>query len=128
MANTLTLINQTSNSATFTFAEAGTAAAVTTTDIIAALNAGALKDLLNQTFANQAAARTAWEAGVIVTSWCKTATPAGATGGPIPTVDVNVSAPAVASNLRLETNSVKAANGDTATYILRIENRHTISS
>jgi hypothetical protein len=124
MANTLTLIEATPNSVAYTMQEAATAAAVLTTDVAGDLVPGPLQDLLFPAggFANQAAARAAWDAAIDVQCQAKVNTPAGATAGATPTFDQNVSG----TNFRLETNSAKAANGDVATWVVRICHRHSV--
>lgn len=122
MANTLTLIEATPNSLCYRMVEAATAAALLTTDVSGDLVAGPLSDLLSASYANQAAAQAAWEAAVDVHIQCRSNVPAGATGGAIPTIDQNVAG----TDFRLETNSVKDANGDAATWIVRICHRHSV--
>jgi hypothetical protein len=124
MAQTLTLIEATPNSVAYTVAEAATAAAALTSDISGDLVAGPLQDALFPTggFASQAAARTAWDLAIDIIQQCKINTPAGATGGALLTVDQNVAGVL----FRLVTAAIKDANGDVATWVLRISHRHSI--
>ncbi len=128
MALTATLIEATPHSLAYDIDEAGTAAATLTYDADGDLVAGPLATLLQPAggFANQAAAIAAFDAAVDCAVYHRAATPAGATAAPVLTVTPQVSAPAVANNFRLDLASVKAANGDTAEYRIRISIRHSI--
>lgn len=131
MASTTTLTTGTSTplSTLLNIAEAGTAAAAETVDVLALLaalgfNAGnsPLFAGLSQPFADQAAARSYFFANIDLTDYFT----ASSVGTSATVFDANVSAPAVASNFRLVVTAVKAANGDTYTLKSRFALRHSI--
>jgi hypothetical protein len=110
-------------------AEAGTAAATTRVDIVSDLQAagvtsGPLIDLLNTTFATNAAARTALlsRCDVIVTPEVMS----GATTSELLAEATTNLLASTSSQFRLNLLTQKAANGDTATFILNVSFRHSI--
>ena len=96
-------------------------------DVPTDLAAGPLNVLLNSAVAvaNQAAARNLIYQNCDVEIHRQASTSAGATAGPIPTMDPNIAGGA-AGNFRLDFSSNKAANADTAIYIVRVSIRHSI--
>jgi hypothetical protein len=126
MANTVAVIADTGYQVTLEVTEDGNAAAATTTDLLAdALAAGQaagspFQVTMGVAFATQAAARAAALSRLDVEIWAVSAS------GPVtPIIDWNVSG-AAAGNVRLVTNTVKTANGDTAVYRIRLSLRHSI--
>jgi hypothetical protein len=114
MAHTVTVLSETENGVVLEIEEDATAAALVSTDIVAALtNAGsALGSILGAEFADQAAAIAAL-AGLTVEAFAVEAlNPA------TPIISANVSG-AGAGNFRLETNMAKAAGTDTSKWIAR---------
>lgn len=87
-----------------------------------------LFDVLNNgaaALADQAAARALVYGTCDVDFHVRAAVPAGATAAPVPTLDPNVNGAAV-GNFRLDIGVVKAANGDTAVFVVEIAFRHSI--
>jgi hypothetical protein len=131
MASTTTLTAATTTpfSTLLNIAEAGTAAAAETVDIIpllvaAGLTAGGspLLDGMDQAFADQAAARAWLFANVDLIEYSTAASVATSET----LYDANISGGVVANNFRLVVTSVKAANGDTYTKKCRLAFRHSI--
>ena len=120
MAHTVTVLSQTENGAVVEIEEDATAAALVSTDIVAALNAGsALGAVLSAEFADQAAAIAALS-GLSVEAFATEAlNPA------TPIVSANVSGTG-AGNFRLETNMAKAAGTDTSKFVVRLAVPHSI--
>jgi hypothetical protein len=125
MALTATTINASPYHIKISVAEAGTAAAITQVNVASLLTTAGfgagnpLFDLLNASYANQAAARTGLlsKCDVIVTPEVMS----GATTSEL-LCTANVSGTA----FRLDMVTQKAANGDTATFIVDVSFRHSI--
>jgi hypothetical protein len=131
MASTTTLTAGTTTpyATLLNIAEAGTAAATETVDILALLTAAGLTAAnsplfagLSQAFADQAAARSYLFANIDLTDYFT----ASSVGTSATVFDANVSVGAVANNFRLAVTAVKAANGDTYTLKSRFALRHSI--
>ncbi len=130
MASTTTLTAATTTpfSTLLNIAEAGTAAAAETVDIIPLLvaagltTASPLLDGMDQAFADQAAARAWLFANVDLIEYSTAASVATSET----LYDANISGGVVANNFRLVITSVKAANGDTYTKKCRLAFRHSI--
>jgi hypothetical protein len=120
MANTVALLSQTENTAVLEVTEAATAAAITSTDLVSLLNPGPLKDFLSQAFADQPAAIAALEAAQAAGFASAASAPA------TPIVSANIAGGVVAGNFRLETNTAKAAGGDTSVHVIRFGLPHSI--
>jgi hypothetical protein len=131
MASTTTLTAGTTTpyASLLNIAEAATAAAAETVDILALLAAAGLTAAnsplyagLSAAFADQAAARAYLFANIDLIDYFT----ASSVGTSATLFDANVSAPAVANNFRLVVTTVKAANGDTYTLKSRFALRHSI--
>lgn len=131
MASTTTLTAGTTTpyATLLNVAEAGTAAAAETVDVLVLLAAAGLTIAnsplfsgLSQAFANQAAARTYLFANIDLIDYL-TAISAGSAAT---VFDADVSAPAVVGNFRLVITAVKAQNVDTYTLKSRFALRHSI--
>lgn len=131
MASTTTLTAGTTTpyATLLNVAEAGTAAAAETVDVLVLLAAAGLTIAnsplfsgLSQAFANQAAARTYLFANIDLMDYLT----ASSVGTSATVFDADVSAPAVAGNFRLVITAVKAANADTYTLKGRFALRHSI--
>lgn len=129
---TMAVVEATPYSILYSCTEDGTAAAAETRDILADLTAqgvgsgNPLFDDLNDAFLSQAAARADFVAKCDPIVHMRSSTPAGATSAPALTVDEDISGGVVVGNFRLVVNVVKAANGDTALFFLRVSYRHSI--
>jgi hypothetical protein len=131
MASTTTLTAGTTTpyATLLNVAEAGTAAAAETVDIIALLTAAGLTaanspliDGIDQAFADQAAARAWLFANVDLIEYSTAASVATSET----LYDANISGGVVANNFRLVITAVKAANADTYTKKCRFALRHSI--
>lgn len=137
MAATVTISRRQNNSIQYQLVEAGTAAAADSRDVntdLAAANAVGIADQpisgqrINEIlqpatpFADQAAARAALQENFDVDIYFRAVTG----GAVVPTVDADVSAPAVATNFRLVILPVKTNDTDTATYFVRLSLRHSL--
>jgi hypothetical protein len=126
---TLTAGTTTPYASLLNIAEAGTAGAAETVDIIALLTAAGLTaatspllDGLDFAFADQAAARAYLFANLDLIDY----TTASSVGTGATLFDANVSAPGVANNFRLVITAVKALNTDTYTKKCRFTLRHSV--
>lgn len=123
----ITVLDSTPHSVLYQVTEDGNAVDVVPADVPADAATGPLADALAQQFADQAAARTYANENLDIVAYHRAAVPAGATGGPIPLVDFDISG-AAPGNFEMNLTSVKAANGDTAVYHVRITLRHSIGA
>jgi len=131
MASTTTLTAGTTTpyATLLNIAEAGTAGAAETVDIIALLTAAGLTaansplfDGIDQAFADQAAARAWLFANVDLIEYFT----ASSAGGSETLYDANISGGVVANNFRLVITAVKAANADTYTKKCRFALRMSV--
>lgn len=131
MASTTTLTAGTTTpyATLLNIAEAGTAGAAETVDIVALLAAAGLTaansplfDGIDQAFANQAAARAWLFANVDIIDYFTAASAGSATA----VFDADIVGGVVANNFRLVITAVKAQNTDTYTVKSRFALRHSI--
>jgi hypothetical protein len=131
MASTTTLTAGTTTpyATLLNVAEAGTAGAAETVDIVALLTAAGLTIAnsplfsgLSQAFANQAAARTYLFANIDLMDYFT----ASSVGTSATVFDADIVGGVVAGNFRLVITAVKAANADTYTLKSRFALRHSI--
>lgn len=134
MASTVTIVDRAPNSILYAVAEDGTAAGLTTRNVIADLEAatavGVAGDpqpnspiipLINDAFANQAAAQAVLYSNFDIEVY----TPVVAAPTNLQ-ITADVSAPAVAENFRFTILPVKTAAADVNTYHVRLALRHSI--
>ena len=137
MARVITVLSTTGQRIVYSVVEDGTpAGAADKRDVLADLTAGGFNannsplfqrlNNGNAPIANQADARTLVYGRIDTIQNLRAAAPAGATGAPQVTLDPNISG-ALAGNFRLDIGCSKAADADTATFIVELSFRHSIT-
>lgn len=105
--------------------EDGNAVDIVAADVPGDAATGPLATLLAPQLANTAAAVALANANLDIMVYNRANVPAGATAGAALLVTFDISG-AVLGNFEMNFTSAKAANGDTAVYVVRISLRHTL--